>query len=314
VPPIPKLCRKCLNRDRRSYGLLAVVLLVALSMLLAACGGDDDDDGAAAGSSKSSEAAVKPPAGLVKSGTITFGADPSYPPLNSIEGGEHVGFEPEFAQLIADQLGLELGWVDVAFESLVPSLEAKKFDAVLSDLYITEERAKIVDFVPYNMEGVALVTKKDSDYAPTKDTDLCGTTVAAVSGSFQIPFFEEDGQTGKKCPPDEPIKVNTFRTEPLVMQEVSSGRADVATATVASGTKIVEEHPELGLKITDREDTLYVSAVGIAVNEHADALKAALEEVIAKLNENGQLPALLEKYGLPAADPAVVEKTLNGQD
>ena len=175
-------------------------MLVLVALTLAACGGDDNssDDSGTTAASTTSSAAVAPPDGLAADGKLTFGADPSYPPLNSIEGGEHVGFEPELAQLIADQMGLEVAWVDVGFDSLVPSLQARKYDAVLSDLYITEERAKIVDFVPYNMEGVALVTKADSDYAPTKDTDLCGKTVASVSGSFQLPFFEPDGVTGKK--------------------------------------------------------------------------------------------------------------------
>ena len=59
---------------------------------------------------------------------------------------------------------------------------------------------------------------------------------------------------------------------------------------------------------------LYESGVGIAINEDDDELKAALEEALANLEESGELTALLEEYGLPAADDAVVTKALAGQD
>lgn len=293
----------------------AVVLAVGLTLSLAACGGDDStSEATAAASATAAKAEITPPPDLLTPGTLTFGNDPSYPPLSSMKDGEFVGFEPELGKLIAAKLGLDVKFVQIGFDSLIPSLQAKKFDAVLSDLYVTEERAKTVDFIPYNTEGVALITKASSDYAPKVDTDLCGRTVAIVSGSFQIPFMAKDGMTGKKCPADQPITVKTFKTEPQTVQEVTSGRADVATSTNASGAKILADHPEFGLKITDPADVLYESPVGIAVPENADALKEALQAAIDSLDEDGSLPALLDEYGLPPADPELFKQALGGQD
>src|SRR5690625_3244588 len=103
----------------------------------------------------------------VQPGTLTVASDLTYPPYVYFEGDDPAGFDADFMRLIAQELGLEIEIIDTRFSDLVLGLRANRFDVIASALYITPERAKQVDYVPYLKTGSALITPKDSDLEPT---------------------------------------------------------------------------------------------------------------------------------------------------
>ncbi|HEX4751995.1 MAG TPA: transporter substrate-binding domain-containing protein [Solirubrobacterales bacterium] len=139
--------------------LLVSALALAMVLLLAACGGGGSSSGPTdvADTTNSTAAPVKAPEELVNDGKITFGTDFTFPPYESIDNGEQKGFDVEFAKLLGETLGLETEMIDTRFAVLIPGLEARHFDAILSALYITSERLETVDMVPYFNTGAVLV-------------------------------------------------------------------------------------------------------------------------------------------------------------
>ncbi|TGU42131.1 transporter substrate-binding domain-containing protein, partial [bacterium M00.F.Ca.ET.146.01.1.1] len=78
---------------------------------------------------------------------IRFGVDPTYPPFESkLADGSLVGFDIDLGNALCARLQAKCTWVENAFDGLIPALQARKFDAILSSLSITEERQKTISF------------------------------------------------------------------------------------------------------------------------------------------------------------------------
>jgi ABC-type amino acid transport substrate-binding protein len=294
-------------RTKRGRVMTVVVLCLALSVFAVACG-DDDGDGATAASGN---AEVKPPENLVTPGTITFGTDATFEPFESVVGGELQGFDIEFGKLLGETMGLDVKHVDSRFAALIPSLEARKFDAILSAMYITAERLKQVNFVPYFDTGNVLVVKSDGDYQPKKPEDICGHTFAIQEGAFVESVAR--GALSKRCQElgKGPVEVKSFPTDVANFQEVASGRADVTLGDTAVTAARLKSHPELGLHVSSAPGELfYPTPGGMAVRKADTDVLRALQEAVDELDSNGKLDALRKKYALAPPNKEEVEKAI----
>ncbi|WP_370444196.1 transporter substrate-binding domain-containing protein [Candidatus Burkholderia verschuerenii] len=92
--------------------------------------------------------AVLPAAAHAKELTqVRFAVDPTYPPFESkLADGSLAGFDIDLGNALCAQMKLKCVWVENSFDGMIPGLKARKFDAVLSDMGITEERLKQIDF------------------------------------------------------------------------------------------------------------------------------------------------------------------------
>ena len=94
--------------------------------------------------------------------TIRFGTDASYAPFESkAPDGKLVGFDIDLGNEICARLKAKCVWLENDFDGMIPALKAKKFDAVLSSMSITPQRAQQIGFTTkiYN-QPTRLVVKK----------------------------------------------------------------------------------------------------------------------------------------------------------
>lgn len=78
---------------------------------------------------------------------LTFAMEPSYPPFETTnEKGEIIGFDVDVANAICQEIQATCKFKSETFDSLIPSLKAKRFDAAISAIDITDARAKQVLF------------------------------------------------------------------------------------------------------------------------------------------------------------------------
>ncbi|KAB8141979.1 transporter substrate-binding domain-containing protein, partial [Raoultella ornithinolytica] len=82
---------------------------------------------------------------------ISFGVSATYPPFESMDANNQiVGFDIDLAHALCKQMQAECTFTNHAFDSLIPALKFKKYDAVISGMDITPERSKQVAFTdPY---------------------------------------------------------------------------------------------------------------------------------------------------------------------
>ncbi|MCA3936440.1 transporter substrate-binding domain-containing protein, partial [Burkholderia sp.] len=115
--------------------------------------------------------------------TIRFGTDASYAPFESkAPDGKLVGFDIDLGNEICARLKAKCVWLENDFDGMIPALKAKKFDAVLSSMSITPQRAQQIGFTTkiYN-QPTRLVVKKGSPLLPTAES-LKGKSIGVEQG------------------------------------------------------------------------------------------------------------------------------------
>lgn len=117
---------------------------------------------------------------------IRIGTDPTYAPFESKNSqGELVGFDIDLAKELCKRINTQCTFVENPLDALIPSLKAKKIDAIMSSLSITEKRQQEIAFTDklYAADS-RLVVAKNSDIQPTVES-LKGKRVGVLQGTTQ---------------------------------------------------------------------------------------------------------------------------------
>jgi polar amino acid transport system substrate-binding protein len=281
------------------------------SLLLSACGGgggtstspkDCPQDAA-----KPDKTTSAPPSNsLLKAGTLTIGSDVSYPPQEfypeGCNGKDPDGFDIDLGKALAARMGLKFAVVDTKFDGIIPALNTKKFDLVISAMTITDERKKVVQFVPYFVAGESFVTTSDSKKNPQEIKDLCGLKVAVEKGTTEETDVQDanDPAKGGVCA-KKPIeyKNTNFDKDTQALEALRKGTADVhfTDSPVASYELLKNK----GFKITNKK-VLSTAPEGIAVRKDDAATLTAIEAAFKAMKADGTYKKLLEKWQLADGD------------
>lgn len=179
------------------------------------------------------------PAGyhFVTPGAFTVATHPGQLPLADYgaDSKDVVGIEPDIAQLIADGLGLKLVIVPVAWPDWPLGLESGKYDAVLSNVTVTEERKKKFDFSSYRYDLLGIYTRSDGPIQKIeKPADVAGLKVVVGASTNQDQILRQWDQqniaAGLK-----PVEYQYFDDAVVGRLAVITGRADVSFEPNATG-------------------------------------------------------------------------------
>jgi len=299
------------RRRSRAWRPLLAALALGAALALAACGSGGSSS-STSGSAKTTASSVQiPPGALLHSGTLTTGAESDFPPYDFLDAnGNYAGFDAELTKKLAAALGVKSQVVDTQFSSLVPSLQSRKYDAIISMLYITPERAKQVDYIPYVNVTSGFLVKKGGSYQPQQPTDLCGKRVAVNKGSYNEQLLGGDiakacKRLGRAAP-----SIHSFPTDTQAAQEVTAGRADVNFEDTGTAVYRVRQQPNLGLELSNKKP-LYPIAVGMAVAKGNSATRRVIEDGLAALQRDGEFQRLLSDWGLQPVDPQLAQRAMN---
>lgn len=105
---------------------------------------------------------IQIPASEATSGNkVVLGTNAAFPPFEYVEGKNIVGFDITMGEKIAKNAGMKLEVMDMAFDSLIPALQAGTIDFIAAGMSVTEERKKNVDFsVPYFASEQVIIVRK----------------------------------------------------------------------------------------------------------------------------------------------------------
>ena len=125
--------------------------------------------------------------------TVRIGTDTTYAPFSSKDAkGDFVGFDIDLGNEMCKRMQIKCTWVASDFDALIPSLKAKKIDAIISSLSITEKRQQEIAFSDklYAADS-RLIAAKGSPIKPTLDS-LKGKHVGVLQGSTQEAYANKD--------------------------------------------------------------------------------------------------------------------------
>ncbi len=281
--------------------LLAGILILGSLFIFTACGDDDEEEegGATAGATEEADGEIDiSDVPELEDGEMFIGSDFTYPPIESYEEGTEnpVGLDVDLWNAIAELLGVEIRTQQVAdFAGIVGDLKAKRYDVVWSAISITPEREAEIDFIPYfGPVGTGVLTQKGNPEGIKTVADLCGRPVAAQVGTFQVE--QMDALNADTCK-DDPIDIQTFPDNPAAVQELSLGRVDAELADdPVAAYSALQSDGDLEVAVTGIEAAAY----GIGVRKDSPELKAALEEALQKIIDDGTYERILGDWGQEA--------------
>lgn len=233
---------------------------------------------------------------LLTAGTLKVGMEITYPPFESYDGDKVVGFDPEVSALLGEQIGAVPEFSDNKFTSLILGLTSNKFDVVISGMYVTDERLKVADAIPYARTGASIMALKNSAIQPKTEQELCGVKVGLQQGTTWVKELRDLSDSYCKANGKPAIVVQEFPSAPEASQALLSKNVQ-AQLEIAGAAQIIVEKTRGRIEVSS-PDLVYPQTLGIYINKNNKALKMELEKALATVTENGSYPALLKKYEL----------------
>ena len=252
---------------------LALMLAALMVFALAACGGNTNTEETTAADETTVAEEKK---------VLTMATNAEFPPYEYYEGDKVVGIDAEVAALIADKLGMELKIVDVAFDSIIPGVQAGKYDMGMAGMTVTDERLEKVNFSSSYATGVQSVIVKDGGAVASLD-DIAGKKIGVqTSTTGDIYASDEFGE-------DAVVK---YDNGAAAVQGLIAGKVDCVIIDNEPAKSYVAANE--GLSILDTEYAVEDYAICFAKEntELQTAVDTALKELIA----DGKVAEVVGKY------------------
>lgn len=168
---------------------------------------------------------------FAKDGVLTVGTTTGNLPFGAYatDNKTPVGNAPDIAQLVADSLGRRLDLVSVAWADWPLGLQSGKFDVVISNVTVTEERKEKFDFSTYRDDKLGFYVKSDSKIQIKEPKDVAGLKVIVGASTNQeqilLRWNQQNIAAGLK-----PVEVQYHDDDVVLYLALASGRADVYLA------------------------------------------------------------------------------------
>jgi polar amino acid transport system substrate-binding protein len=243
-------------------------------------------------------------------GNFTVAVSPGGPPLATYatDAKTVVGADPDYALAIADSLGLELELVPVAWADWPLGLASGKYDAVISNVGVTELRKEKFDFSTYRQGLHGFFVKADSQIGEIKEPkDAAGLsfTVGASTNQERIllKWNDENLKAGLK-----PLELQYHDDEATRLIALLAGRVDVIVQPhaqlvyIAARDQSIKRIGTLSAGWPERSDVAITTRKGSGL---ADALTLATNNLI----QSGVYAKILDRWHL--SEEALPESRTN---
>lgn len=226
-----------------------------------------------------------------EAGVLKVGTETAFAPFDFIDAGEHTGLNVDLFAEIGKELGVEIEWVLLPWEGVLPGLEAGKFDIVAGPATITKERMERYRFTPPIAEATVALLKRAGDDSIKKPEDIAGKVVGGGKASAQLAQLKEFTETlpGK-------AEVREYPGNNEAYADLAAGRI------VAVGNSL----PNIAFVAKQRPDTFevvlppfgtpsYFGYPGRKDDDHK-SLMDAIEAAMLKIKADGRLAAIQEEW------------------
>jgi lysine-arginine-ornithine-binding protein len=223
---------------------------------------------------------------------VKIGTEGAYPPFNSIdENGELVGFDVDIAKALCDAANFECEFVIQDWDGIIPALHAKKFDAIIASMSITEERKQVVDFTDkyYNTPAKFIAVKgQEFEFTPE---GLAGKIIGTQRATIHENFLRDNFT-------DSDIRV--YATQDEANADLAAGRLDLVLAdSVALDEGFLKTPPGACCEFVGpgySDPKWFGDGAGIAIRKGEADLVNAFNAALKQIREDGTYKKINDKY------------------
>ena len=277
---------------------LALILAGVMCLGVTSCGSNEKTDGETKGevqdntnkaTDEKEEATLLEFDTIKAKGELVVGITDYEPMDYKGENGEWTGFDAEFAEAVAEKMGVKVKFIEIDWDNKFLELSSNSIDCIWNGMTITDEVLLNTSCsVPYAKNEQVIVMNKDA-VGQYKDLD-------SVKG---LTFAVESGSAAEAAAKDMELNVVAVGSQTATLMEDQAGSTDaciidstMADSMVGEGTNYADLAK--GLSLTKEE-------YGIGFRKGSD-LKGIVDGYIKELKEDGTLAKLAEKYSISLAD------------
>jgi polar amino acid transport system substrate-binding protein len=254
---------------------------------------------------------AKLPPAVAQSKTVNIGSNIQSAPNNfyAEDGKTPIGYEVDLAKAVGAKLGVQMAYQDMAFGSLITSLQSGRIDMTMAAMNDTKERQQQIDFVDYFSSGITIMVQKGNPQGITGPDTLCGKAVAVVQGTSHQKFAAAQSD---KCVRDGQPAVNVTATDSDTQNQnqLRTGRVAAILNDLPSAVYISRTAADGNAFEVVPGPPIEGGPYGIGFAKTDPALRDSVSAALGQLMTDGTYTKILESWGVEQG--ALKEPTING--
>jgi len=217
----------------------------------------------------------------IKKGVLMVGMEIGYPPMEYMadDGVTPIGFDVSLGKALAQKMGLNVQFVDTAWDGIFAAVNTKKFDCIISSVTINATRLAAHNFSkPYIQNTLAIVMPKNTKYQVRSPADLAGLGVSYQEETTSDIYMTELAENGLMFTPYEYDKVM------YCFDELRLGRVDAIMTDLLVAYEYVARSDFFEIVWQGGEEEF-----GVCMRKGNDALTQAIDKALDELFEDGTM-------------------------
>ena len=224
---------------------------------------------------------------------IRIGVEGAYPPFSEVTpDGTLKGFDIDIAMALCEEIGAECVLVPQDWDGIIPALLARKYDAIIASMSITEERKKKVAFSEKYYNTPAKFARKKGSGITISKAGLKGKTVGVQRATTHDNFIT--GEFG------DSVEIKRYGTQDEAYLDAIAGRVDLLLAdSIAMDDGFLKTDKGKGWEFVGPgySDPKYFGVgAGIAVRKSDGELAKLFSLAIKVIRSNGVYHMINGKY------------------
>ncbi|MBB3130129.1 cystine transport system substrate-binding protein [Paenibacillus rhizosphaerae] len=271
---------------------MSLSLIAVIALVLAGCGKDSASSGSNASGGSGNQASSSSGNLLEqvkKNGKIKVGLMGTYAPYNFLNDKKEVdGYDADIAKAIAKKLGVEAEFITGEFSGLIEGLQQGKYDVLISQVTITDDRKKTMDFSePYIKNSVNVVVKSDNDTIKSID-DFKGKKIGVGLGTNDEKYLRDEAmpKVGK-------FEIATYNDVISSLMDLNTGRIDATINNMFALKPLIDQNH---LKIKAVGDSIKDDYAGVAMRKNNPELLDAINKALDEMKTDGTLKEIHQKW------------------
>ncbi|MCJ8141414.1 transporter substrate-binding domain-containing protein [Ancylobacter sp. A5.8] len=224
-------------------------------------------------------------------GELTVGTELQFAPFDFVEDGKQAGLNKELFELIGKELGVKITFLDLPWPSVLPGLEAGKFDMVAGPATITNARMERYRFSTPIADATVAILKKKGDASITKPEDIAGKKVGSAKATAQLAQLQEFAKTLPSAP-----TIQEYVDFSQSYADLGAGRVVAVANSLPNIAYLAKQKPDVFEVVQPPfGKPVYFGFIGTKAPE-AQSLMDAVDAVIIKAKNDGTLGKMQEKW------------------
>jgi arginine/ornithine transport system substrate-binding protein len=223
---------------------------------------------------------------------VRIGTEGAYPPFNYMSpDGQIVGFDVDIAMALCERMQVDCTLVQQDWDGMIPALLAKKYDAIVASMSITDERRQKVEFTKkYYQTPGRFVAKKGANFDISKE-GLAGRKVGVQRATTHDSFLTDNFGDSE---------IVRYASQDEANLDLVSGRVDLLLAdsvTLSESLLKTDQGKEFEFVGPAYADPKWFGyGVGIALRKADTDLRDKFNEAIDAIRADGTWDKIAQKY------------------